>query len=344
MTANRQIILAERPVGMPGETNLQLVESTVPKPADGQVLVQTIYLSLDPYMRGRMSAAASYVQAVAAGAVMEGATVGRVVESRHPDYSDGDYVLAYGGWQEYAVQKAKHLRKLDPAAAPISTAVGVLGMPGFTGYVGLDEIGKPQAGETVVVSAAAGAVGQVVGQIAKLKGCRVVGVAGAADKCRHVVDSYGFDACVNYKEADFREQLAAACPDGIDVYFESVGGEVFSAVLKLVNDFARIPVCGLIAHYNDTEAPPGPDRRPALMQRMLVNRLHVQGFIQFDYAHRQADFQRDMSAWIRGGQVSYQEDIVEGIENAVSAFQGLLTGANRGKLLIRVSGDPTRGA
>lgn len=342
MTVNRQIVLAKRPAGMPDESNLPLVEAPMPEMAAGQVLVQTIYLSLDPYMRGRMSAAKSYAKSVTEGSVMEGASVGRVIDSRHDDYAEGDYVLAVGGWQAYAAQDARWLRKLDPDAAPISTALGVLGMPGFTAYVGLDEIGKPQAGETVVVSAAAGAVGQVVGQIARIRGCRVVGVAGAADKCSHVVDAYGFDACVNRKDADFREQLAAACPDGVDVYFENVGGDVFDAVLGLLNDFARIPVCGRIAHYNDTEAPPGPDRRSALMTQVLVKRLHFQGFIQFDYAHRQADFQRDMAAWIRSGEVHYQEDIVDGLEHAVTAFQGLLTGANRGKLLVRVSDDPTR--
>ncbi len=343
MTINRQIILAKRPVGMPDETNLQLTEADMPQPADGEVLVKTIYMSLDPYMRGRMSAAKSYAASVQEGEVMGGATVGQVVTSKHADYAEGDYVLAAGGWQEYAVQHPKMLRKLDPTVAPISTAVGVLGMPGFTAYVGLAEIGKPQAGETVVVSAAAGAVGQVVGQIAKIKGCRVVGVAGAPDKCAHVVEAYGFDACVNYKDDDFAEQLQAACPEGIDVYFENVGGTVFEAVLGLVNDFARIPVCGRTAHYNDSEAPPGPDRRSALMQQVLVNRLHIQGFIQFDYIKRQPDFVRDMGGWVQAGQVKYQEDVVEGLENAVSAFQGLLTGANRGKLLVRVSEDPTRG-
>lgn len=342
MTANQQIILAQRPVGMPDESNLQLADAPMPEPADGQVLIQNIYLSLDPYMRGRMSAAKSYAQPVAEGAVMEGQTVARVLMSRHANYAEGDYVLAAGGWQTYAVQDARALRKLDPDDAPISTALGVLGMTGFTAYVGLDEIGKPQPGETVVVSAASGAVGQVVGQIAKIKGCRVVGIAGAEDKCAHIVDAYGFDAGVNYKAADFREQLAAACPDGIDVYFENVGGNVLDAALELVNDFARIPVCGRIAHYNDTEAPAGPDRMPALVTQILVNRLHMEGFLQFDYAHRQADFQRDMSAWIRSGKVQYQEDIVVGLENAVSAFQGLLIGTNRGKLLIRVSEDPTR--
>ncbi len=342
MTTNRQIILAKRPVGMPDHSNLKLQEAAIPEVADGQVLVRTIYLSLDPYMRGRMSAAKSYSASVEEGAVMEGATVGQVVESRSSDFQAGDYVLARGGWQEYSVEPAKNLRKLDPAQAPISTAVGVLGMPGFTAYVGLAEIGKPQKGETVVVSAAAGAVGQVVGQIAKIHGCRVVGVAGKPDKCQHVVEAYGFDACVNYNDDDFEEQLGKACPNGIDVYFENVGGKVFLAVLKYVNDFARIPVCGRIAHYNDTSVPEGPNLLPGFMGKVLVNRLLVKGFIQFDYIHRAADFQRDMSGWIREGKVHYQEDVVEGLENAVDAFQGLLQGRNRGKLLIQVSEDPSR--
>jgi NADPH-dependent curcumin reductase CurA len=342
MSSNRQIILAKRPVGMPDDSNLQLNEGRVPDVGADQVLVKIIYLSLDPYMRGRMNASKSYAVAVEEGAVMEGGTVGQVVESKHADFKPGDFVLGRGGWQEYAVEAGKTLRKLDPAQAPISTAVGVLGMPGFTAYAGLEEIGKPQKGETVVVSAAAGAVGQVVGQIAKIKGCRVVGVAGAPDKCEHVVKEYGFDACVNYKDDDFFEQLKKACPNGVDVYFENVGGKVFDAVMRLVNDFARIPVCGRIAHYNDTGVPEGPDRLTAFMGKVLVNRLLVKGFIQFDYIHRQADFVRDMSAWIRDGQVKYQEDVVEGLENAVSAFQGLLQGKNRGKLLIQVSDDPSR--
>ncbi|ASK33598.1 NADP-dependent oxidoreductase [Alcanivorax sp. N3-2A] len=341
MTVNRQIILAKRPTGMPDDSNLQLKEGQVPEVGADQVLVKTIYLSLDPYMRGRMNATKSYAAAVEEGNVMEGATVGQVVESKHADFKAGDFVLARGGWQEYSLEAGKGLRKLDPAQAPISTAVGVLGMPGFTAYVGLEEIGAPKKGETVVVSAAAGAVGQVVGQIAKIKGCRVVGVAGAPDKCEHVVKQYGFDACVNYKDDDFFDQLKNACPNGIDVYFENVGGKVFDAVMRLVNDFARIPVCGRIAHYNDTGAAEGPDRLVGFMGKVLVNRLLIKGFIQFDYIHRQADFVRDMGAWVRDGKVKYQEDVVKGLENAVSAFQGLLEGKNRGKLLIQVSDDPS---
>ena len=343
MRVNRQIILARRPTGMPDDSNLVMQEDAVPEPDEGEVRVRTIYLSLDPYMRGRMSAAKSYAASVAEGAVMEGATVGQVDVSRHPDFEAGDYVLAHGGWQDYSVQPGKALRRLDPQVAPITTAVHVLGMTGFTAYVGLDEIGRPESGETLVVSAAAGAVGQVVGQIGKIRGARVVGVAGADDKCRHVVEAYGFDACVNYRDDDFEAQLAAATPHGIDVYFENVGGAVFDAVAPRLNDFARMPVCGRIAHYNDTEAPPGPDRLPGFMGQVLVKRLLIKGFIQFDYRHRHRDFQRDMSAWVAEGRVTYQEDIVDGLDNAVDAFQGLLSGRNRGKMLIRVSDDPTRG-
>lgn len=342
MTTNRRFILASRPEGMPDDTNLVLEEVPIPEVGEGQVLVRTIYLSLDPYMRGRMGSAKSYVASVEVGAVMEGATVGQVVESRSDEWQAGDYVLGQGGWQDYSVEKASRLRRLDPSQAPISTAVGVFGMTGFTAYAGLLEIGQPKAGETLVVSAAAGAVGQVVGQIGKLHGCRVVGVAGAADKCRHVVEAYGFDACVNYKDADFEEQLQAACPDGIDIYFENVGGKVFDAVMKLVNDFARMPVCGRIAHYNDTRLPGGPDKSSLLMGRILVKRLRIQGFIQFDYIHRMPDFQRDMGTWLREGRIHYQEDVVQGLENAVDAFQGLLTGRNRGKLLVQAGDDPSR--
>lgn len=342
MEQNQRIILVERPQGMPDERHLKLESAPIPTPGEGQVLLKTIYLSLDPYMRGRMSAARSYAKPVEIGEVMEGGTVSQVVASRHPDWKEGDIVLARSGWQLYALSDGEGLRRLDPDLAPISTALGVLGMPGFTAYVGLLELGQPKEGETVVVSAASGAVGSVVGQIAKLKGCRVVGIAGADDKCDYVVDELGFDAAVNYRDEDFESKLRAACPDGIDIYFENVGGKVLNAVIGLLNDFSRIPVCGLIAHYNDTALPPGPDQLPRLMRAVLTHRVMIRGFIQFDFAPRFPDFLRDMGKWVRTGKVKYREDIVEGLENAVSAFQGLLTGRNRGKLLVRVSPDPTR--
>ena len=342
MDKNQQYILAKRPIGMPDEHSLKLQDSALPEPGEGQALLKTIYLSLDPYMRGRMNDAASYAKSVELGEVKGGQTISEVVISNSTAVSAGDYVLSSDGWQRYAVANADTLVKLDPAQAPISTGVGVLGMPGFTAYVGLLLFGQPKQGDTVVVSAAAGAVGQVVGQIAKMRGCRVVGVAGAPDKCDHVVREYGFDACVNYKDDDFEAQLEKACPDGIDIYFENVGGRVFDAVMTLVNDFARIPICGRIAHYNQTSLPEGPDRLVPFMGKILVKRLMLRGFIQSDHLEHLADFRRDMSQWIQDGNIHYQEDIVDGLENAVSAFQGLLQGKNRGKMLVRVAPDPTR--
>ena len=340
-TTNRQIQLAAHPNGFPTDTNFQMVEGPVPSPAAGQMLCQTVYRSLDPYMRGRMNAGASYAKGVAVGEVMTAGTVSRVVESKLEGYAAGDLVLNGNGWQDYALSDGSGVRRLDPAEAPISTAVGVLGMPGHTAYVGLLDIGKPKAGETVVVSAASGAVGSVVGQIARIKGCRVVGVAGAKEKCDYVVDELGFDACVSHKSDELTAHLKTACPDGIDVYFENVGGKVFDAVLPLLNPFARVPICGRIASYNLTGPPPGPDQTAKLMGLVLVRRLMIRGFIVFDHAERIPDFLRDVSAWIRSGELKYREDVVEGLENAVSAFQGLLQGRNFGKLLVRVSDDPT---
>jgi NADPH-dependent curcumin reductase len=296
------------------------------------VLMRTLYLSLDPYMRGRMSAAKSYAKPAEVGQPMVGGTVGEIVSSRHPKYSAGDIVAGFGGWQEYALSNGVGLRKLDPAAAPVSTALGVLGMPGMTAYVGLTEIGQPKAGETVVVAAASGAVGSVVGQIAKIRGCRAVGIAGDADKCRFVVDTLGFDACVDHRAPDFRDALAAACPAGIDVYFENVGGAVQQTVWPLLNDFARIPVCGLIAQYNLTTPMPGPDMFTVLRKRLLLR-----GFIVSDFAARHGDFLREASEWVRSGRLKYREDIVDGLENAPAAFLGMLQGKNFGKTLVRVA-------
>jgi NADPH-dependent curcumin reductase CurA len=337
MSRKQQYTLVERPVGMPDETHLKLEDADMPTAGDGEVLLKTHYLSLDPYMRGRMNDSASYATPVALGDVMTGEAVSEVLESNHPDLSPGDMVIGRTGWQTHSVATPDTLYRIDPDLAPPSAWLGVIGMPGFTAYVGLREFGQPRAGETVVVSAASGAVGQVVGQIAKMKGCRVVGVAGADDKCQHVVDHYGFDACVNYKEEDFEEQLQAACPDGIDVYFENVGGKVFDAVMKLVNDFARIPVCGRIAHYNQTKLPEGPDRLIPFMGQILIKRLMFRGFIQSDHNELLPDFRRDMGQWLKEGKVKYQEDVVEGFEHTLDAFQGLLQGRNRGKLVVKVS-------
>ena len=332
----RQVLLRRRPIGRPTPEDFDLVDTPIPDVGDGEVLRRTIYLSLDPYMRGRMSDAPSYATSIAIGAPIVGHTVSEVVASNNPEFATGDIVAGYDGWCEYGVSKGTELRKLNPIAPPISTALGVLGMPGMTAYVGLLDIGQAKAGETIVVSAASGAVGSIVGQIAKIKGCRAVGVAGSAGKCAYVVDELGFDACVNHKAADFRAQLAAACGAGIDVYFENVGGAVFQAVLKLLNQNARIPLCGLIADYNATEPERGPNLRP-----LLVKRAMIKGFIVWDHRERTADFLRDCTTWLVEGRLKYREDIVDGLENAPTAFLKLFDGTNFGKLLIRVSPDPT---
>lgn len=335
---NRQVLLNSRPVGAPVSDNFHLVETAIPQPGPGQMLLRTLYLSLDPYMRGRMSDAPSYAAPVTIGEPMVGGTVSRVEESRHPDFQAGDLVVAYAGWQDYALSDGSGVIKLDPGMAEPSMALGVLGMPGFTAHMGLLDIGQPKSGETVVVAAASGAVGSVVGQIARLKGCRVVGIAGGSKKCRYVVETLGFDTCIDHHSANLPEALAAACPRGIDVYFESVGGAVFDAVLPLLNVKARIPLCGLIAHYNDTQLPAGPDRLGLLTRTVLTKRIKLQGFIIFDdYGDRYSEFYAQMRTWLDTGAIKYREDIIDGLENAPQAFIGLLQGANFGKLLIRVA-------
>lgn len=338
MTAstNRLVLLKSRPAGAPTPGDFELVEGPIPAARDGEVLCRTIYLSLDPYMRGRISGARSYAAPVEPGQVMVGGTVSEVVESRHPGFARGELVLGYDGWQAYAVSTGAGLRKLDPGEAPISTALGVLGMPGFTAYVGLLDIGRPKPGETVVVSAASGAVGSVVGQLAKLEGCRVVGVAGSAEKCRWVVEEHGFDAAVSHRTEPLVPALERACPKGIDVYFDNVGGAVLDAVLKVVNVGARIPLCGLISEYNASAPPPGPNLRS-----VLVNRVTIQGFIIWDHRDRLPAFLAECAPRVRQGTLKYREDVVEGLEAAVPAFIGLLEGRNFGKLLVRVGDDPT---
>jgi NADPH-dependent curcumin reductase CurA len=337
-----QIRLAARPVGEPDDSCFDTTTEDLPGLEDGQVLLRTIYLSLDPYMRGRMSVAKSYAAPVEIGDVMVGGTVCEVVESRDPALAPGDVVLSYSGWQTHSVADARGVRRLDPQAAPISTALGVLGMPGFTAYAGLLEIGKPKEGETVVVAAATGPVGSAVGQIAKLKGARAVGIAGGPEKCRALIEEFGFDAAVDHRTPDFVEQLSAATPDGIDVYFENVGGPVADAVFRRLNKYARVPVCGLVANYNATSAPEGPDRLPGFMSQILSRSLTVRGFIQDEFIRSHGrDFVRDMSGWVRDGSVRYREDVVDGLENAPSAFRGMLRGANFGKLVVRVGDDPT---
>ncbi len=334
---NHQIRLKSRPVGTPGPANFEPFDGPMPVVSDGEVLRRTIYLSLDPYMRGRMSDAPSYAPPVNVGDVMGGHTVSEVVESRHTAFNAGDIVTGYDGWQQYAVSNGKDLRKLDPKGLPISTAIGVLGMPGLTAYVGLLDIGQPKPGETVVVSAASGAVGSVVGQLARIKGCRAVGIAGSSEKCRYVVDQLGFDACVNYKTDELLPALGAACPGGVDVYFESVGGAVFAAVLRVINVGARIPLCGMISQYNATEIPGGPNLRPLLVKRALIK-----GFIVSDHADRTPAFLQECVPLVNAGRLKYREHLVHGLDRAPSAFVGLLEGRNFGKLLVQVSPDPTR--
>lgn len=340
---NNRILLASRPVGEPNAANFHIETQDVTPPAEGEVLLETIYLSLDPYMRGRMSDAKSYAAPVGIGDVMEGGTVSRVVESRHPDFVAGEFVLSHCGWQSYAVVPGgRHLRKLDPEQAPISTAVGVLGMPGFTAYAGLLAIGKPQAGETVAVAAATGPVGSMVGQIAKLKGAHTVGIAGGPEKVAFLRE-LGFDEALDHRSPQMAADLKSVTPDGIDVYFENVGGRVWEAVLPRLNTYARVPVCGLVAHYNDTQAAAGPDQMPRLMSAVLTKSLTLRGFIQNEFVkdhYRQ--FHQDVSSWIAEGKINYREDIVKGLNNAPEAFNGLLTGRNFGKLLIEVAPDPTR--
>lgn len=335
---NRALVLQQRPHGAPDADTFRMTETPVPQAQEGQVLLRTLYLSLDPYMRGRISAAKSYAASVELGAVMVGGTVSRVEASRHPDFQAGQLVLGYSGWQDYALSDGAGLNKLDDDPRLASRALGVLGMPGFTAYMGLLDIGQPRPGETVVVAAASGAVGSLVGQIAKIKGARAVGIAGGADKCRYVVDELGFDACIDHRAPDFAAQLAAACPDGIDVYFENVGGAVFDAVLPLLNTKARIPVCGLIADYNATGLPDGPDRLGLLARTILTKRIRMQGFIIFDdYGPRYGEFHDQMRSWLDEGKIKFREDIVEGLENAPQAFIGLLEGKNFGKLIIHVA-------
>ncbi|MDF3008154.1 MAG: Oxidoreductase, zinc-binding dehydrogenase family [Enterobacter kobei] len=334
---NRRWVLASRPKGAPVADNFRLEEDDVATPGEGQVLLRTLYLSLDPYMRGRMSDAPSYTPPVKIDEVMCGGTVNQVVKSLNPDFSEGDLVLGYSGWQDYEISDGSGLVKLQETEHP-SWALGILGMPGFTAYMGLLDIGQPKSGETLVVAAATGPVGATVGQIGKLKGCRVVGVAGGEEKCRYAVEKLGFDACIDHRADDFAEQLKNACPQGIDIYYENVGGKVFDAVLPLLNSAARVPVCGLISGYNATDLPDGPDRLSLLMGTILKKRLRVQGFIiNQDYGHRLDEFRNEMIPWVKEGKIQYREHITDGLENTPEAFIGLLEGKNFGKLVIKVA-------
>jgi NADPH-dependent curcumin reductase CurA len=337
-TTTTRVVLASRPQGRPTPANFRIEQQALPEIQANEVLLKTLYLSLDPYMRSRMDDAKSYAAPTQVGAVMGGGTVAQVVASRHAGYAEGDIVLAYSGWQSHAISNGKDLRKLDSTRAPVSTALGVLGMPGFTAYSGLLTIGQPKAGETVVVAAASGPVGATVGQIAKIKGARTVGIAGGAEKCALLIEKFGFDVAIDHRAADFPEQLAKACPDGIDVYFENVGGAVWTAVFPLLNTFARVPVCGLIAQYSGVGTiGDGADRLPKLMREILTRRLTIRGFINSDFNEQHAAFQEEMTQWLATGRIAYQEDVVDGLERAPEAFIGLLEGTNFGKLVIKVA-------
>jgi NADPH-dependent curcumin reductase CurA len=333
----RQIVLAARPQGRPKPSDFRLEETAIPTPSAGQALLRVQYLSLDPYMRGRMDDRKSYATPVPLGGVMEGESVAVVIASKHPAYSEGDIVLAHTGWRTHALSDRADLRKLDPTVAPVTTGLGVLGMPGFTAYGGLRVIGKPKSGETVVVAAASGPVGSLVGQLGKIAGARAVGIAGGPEKCTYIKDELRFDAAIDHRAADFPAQLAAACPNGIDVYFENVGGAIWQAVLPLLNKFARVPVSGLIAQYNGVERGDGTDRLPATMREILSKSLTVRGFINYEFADEHyAAFLREVGAGIANGRIRYREDFVDGLENAPEAFIGMLEGRNFGKLIVRV--------
>jgi NADPH-dependent curcumin reductase len=334
----RQIVLASRPKGPPTPENFRLEELPMPAMPPGGLLLRVLYLSLDPYMRGRMDDRKSYAKPVGIGEVMSGESVCEVIASDRPDYGAGDIVLAPTGWRTHAAWDGAALRKLDPALAPITTGLGVLGMPGFTAYAGLNLIGKPKQGETVVVAASSGPVGSLVGQLAKMAGARAIGIAGGAEKCRYVAEELRFDAAVDHRAPDFAEKLAAACPKGIDVYFENVGGAIWQVVLPLLNAFARVPVCGLVAQYSGTGQAAGPNLLPATMREVLSKSLTLRGFISYEFAAKHyPTFLRTVSAAIADGRIRYREDIVDGLENAPAAFIGMLQGRNFGKALVRVA-------
>ena len=334
---SRQIRLASRPEGAPKPENFSHEDHAVRPPETGEVVLKTLYLSLDPYMRGRMSDVKSYAKPMQLGDVMVGGTVAEVVESASEALQPGQVVVAYGGWQTYSTERASSLRVLDPDQSPITTALGVLGMPGFTAYSGLLQIAKPTAGDTLAVAAATGPVGATVGQIAKIMGCRTIGIAGGPRKVEHLHE-LGFDVALDHREDDLGGRLRDAAPDGIDIYFENVGGAVWDAVLPLLNTFARIPVCGLAANYNLSGLPQGPDRSQALLRAVLDHSLTLRGFIQNEFAPTMFDdFLRDMGAWVREGKVTYREDISDGLEHAPEAFAGMLEGKNFGKTLVKVA-------
>jgi hypothetical protein len=328
---NQQVLLAARPAGAPKESDFRIVETPLREPADGELVVENRWLSLDPYMRGRMSEAKSYAKPVELGAVMIGGTVGAVIASRNAAYAVGDMVLGMLGWQRYAVSTGAGLMKIDTSRVPASAYLGAVGMPGVTAWYGLTDIGAPKAGETVVVAAASGAVGSVVGQLAKLRGCRAVGIAGGPEKCEHVVRELGFDACLDHRASDLEAQLRDATPNGIDIYFENVGGAVLDLVLKRLNPFARIPLCGLVSQYNAT-APYGVKNFGAL----LTARATLRGFIVSEHMDRWPAALAELGALVAAGRLHYRESITRGLANAPAAFIGMLGGANFGKTLVEL--------
>src|SRR5437879_6077030 len=327
---NRRVVLASRPQGVVSEDNFRIESAPLPKCGDGEVLVRNLWLSLDPYMRGRMSDAKSYAKGVDIGEVMVGQTVGEVVESRHPGFRPGEKVLTQLGWQLYGC--AKEVSKIDGSRAPLTCYLGVLGMPGMTAYLGLKEIGLPKPGETVVVSAASGAVGSVVGQLAKIWGCRPVGIAGGPQKCDYVKRELGFDACIDYKAGNLAAELKDACPKGVDVYFDNVGGETLDTLFRHMNLFSRLVVCGLISDYNTTEPYAIKNFRA-----VLVNRIRIRGMIVFDWKDRYGEALKALAGYVAEGKLKYRESVVEGLENAPKGLIALLKGQNFGKQLVKLA-------
>ncbi|MFC2949654.1 NADP-dependent oxidoreductase [Virgibacillus sediminis] len=330
---NRCILLRSRPDGMPSGENFELVEEGVPEPGEGELVVQTIYLSVDPYMRGRMTGVRTYISPFETGKVLTGGVVGKVVESRNPDFKEGEIVTGNLSWADYSLSDGKHLRKLDPESAPISTSLGIVGMPGLTAYFGLLDIGKPKPGETVVISGAAGAVGTVAGQIAKLYGCKVVGIAGSKEKTSYLKKELGFDAVINYQREEISKAVKLHAAEGVDIYFDNVGGPISDSVMRRINYKARIILCGQISQYNLKEPEKGPRVQGQLIQRSAL----MQGFIVSDYADRQEEGIKQLGQWVRDGKLKYRENMVEGLENAPQAFIGLFNGENLGKQLVKVS-------
>jgi NADPH-dependent curcumin reductase len=338
ISSAQRIVLASRPKGRPRPEDFRLETVPVPPPAPGEVLLKTLFLSIDPYMRGRMNDTKSYAPPTPIGDVMPGETISRVLKSNDTDYKEGEFVLAYTGWTTLSVMKAGALTRADSKLAPLTASLGIRGMPGLTAYAGLLAIGKPKYGECVVVAAASGPVGSMVGQLARIKGARAVGIAGGAQKCDFVTSELGFDACIDHRAPDFVAQLQSACPKGIDVYFESVGGAIWDAVLPLLNNHARVPVCGMVSHYNDEVKSASVGDR-SLMRQILTKSLTIAGFLYYDFEYLRNEFYVEVGNWIAHGEIKYREDFVDGLAAAPSALIGLIEGKNFGKLIVRLDAD-----